>query len=225
MRTSFVPVALAFSALFGCGPTTSPVPPSLAPPAPRGPEAPPVPAGSSDVGGGAHAAPSPSKSGPEGAACGGIAGFGCAAGLYCSFAADAHCGAADQTGVCRPVPEMCTEEYAPVCGCNDRTYPNACHAAREGISVADSKPCATPQLSEGQTCGTRGVAGDCGPGLFCEFDGNCGADDRGGVCKKKPEMCTKIYAPVCGCDGATHGSACVAAAAGVSVAARGECKK
>src|SRR5690606_10216373 len=51
--------------------------------------------------------PQPSKEGPEGAMCGGIAGFGCAPELYCHFALDAHCGAADQTGTCKAKPEMC----------------------------------------------------------------------------------------------------------------------
>jgi hypothetical protein len=76
--------------------------------------------------------------------CGGLAGFACSAGLYCSFPPEAMCGAADQTGSCTPIPEVCTEEFAPVCGCNDKTYPNACHAAREGISVGKKGECALP---------------------------------------------------------------------------------
>lgn len=157
--------------------------------------------------------------------CGGIAGFGCAAGLYCAFLPEAQCGAADQSGTCRAIPQVCTEEFAPVCGCNDKTYPNACSAAREGVSVVKTGECATaPTLSEGKTCGTRGVPGECAPDLYCAFRANCGQTDEGGVCTKKPQMCTKIYAPVCGCDGKTHGNACTAASAGVSVAAKGECK-
>lgn len=157
--------------------------------------------------------------------CGGLAGFGCAPSLYCAYTLEAHCGAADMTGICRPAPEVCTEEFAPVCGCNDQTYPNACHAARAKVSVGSSGECAAPAaLSEGQTCGTRGVRGDCAPGLYCAFKTDCGHTDSGGTCQKKPQVCTKIYAPVCGCDGKTHGSACTAAAAGVSVAAQGECK-
>jgi hypothetical protein len=121
---------------------------------------------------------------------------------------------------------MCSEELAPVCGCNDKTYPNACHAAREGISVVKGGECATaPTLAEGKTCGTRGVPGECSPELYCAFRANCGQGDEGGVCTKKPQMCTKIYAPVCGCDGKTHGNACSAASAGVTVATKGECKE
>ena len=157
--------------------------------------------------------------------CGGLAGFGCAAGLYCAFAVEAHCGAADMAGVCRTLPEVCTEEFAPVCGCDDKTYPNTCHAARAGVSVGKAGACAAPPtIAEGQLCGTRGVPGECAAGLYCAFKANCGSTDEGGVCTKKPQMCTKIYAPVCGCDGKTHGNACTAASAGVSIAAKGECK-
>lgn len=186
----------------------------------------------------AGTAPAPSKAGPQGAACGGIAGFGCAPGLYCSFAPEAHCGAADMTGLCQPVAEMCTEEYNPVCGCNDKTYPNACYAAREGISVGRTGECppaqpapgasappAPPALAEGALCGTRGVQGECGAGLYCNYKTACGATDSGGTCDKRTEMCTKIYSPVCGCDGKTYGNPCTAAGAGVAVASKGECAK
>jgi len=85
----------------------------------------------------------PSKVNGAGGMCGGLAGFACAPGLYCAFAPDAMCGAADQTGKCEPVPEMCTEQYQPVCGCNDKTYSNACSAARDGVSVRVQGECPT----------------------------------------------------------------------------------
>ncbi len=77
----------------------------------------------------------------EGAMCGGLQGLACGAGAYCSYAPAARCGAADQTGICRPVPEVCTMEYAPVCGCNHETYANACQAAAAGVSVASQGAC------------------------------------------------------------------------------------
>lgn len=73
--------------------------------------------------------------------CGGIAGFGCAEGLYCAFPPGAQCGAADQSGVCTVMPEMCTKIYKPVCGCDDKTHPNECVAASQGTSVLHDGPC------------------------------------------------------------------------------------
>jgi Kazal-type serine protease inhibitor domain len=153
--------------------------------------------------------------------CGGLTGAQCKAGEYCSFAPEAQCGAADQTGVCEVRPTGCTKEYRPVCGCDDRTYGNACMAAAAGISVASDGPCVTPTPG---SCGTRGGV-QCAADEYCSFPASseCGANDGAGSCMKRPEVCIDIFKPVCGCDGHTYSNACFAAGAGVSVASEGAC--
>ncbi len=159
--------------------------------------------------------------------CGGFAGIQCPEKQFCSYPLSAKCGAGDMSGTCQPIPDLCTMEFAPVCGCDDKTYATACVAGRSGVSVAKQGACPGDSgsgIAEGQTCGTRGVHGDCAEGLYCAYRSQCGATDSGGTCTKKPQVCTREYMPVCGCDNRTYPNKCEAAHAGASLAGPGECK-
>ena len=78
----------------------------------------------------------------------------------------------------------------------------------------------------GGTCG--GIIGKqcASPKDYCKLpDGQCKVADAQGTCTTRPQICSRIYKPVCGCNGKTYGNACQASAAGVSVQSQGQCPK
>ena len=166
--------------------------------------------------------------------CGGFGGFTCDEGEFCNYDIGDTCGFADATGSCEPIPELCPEIFAPVCGCDGETYGNECFANGAGTAIIHEGPCEGDGDDDdddddddngvGDSCG--GFLGlTCADGLFCDWDEGefCGAADHLGTCKIIPEVCIEVFAPVCGCDGNTYGNECDANAAGVSAAHSGEC--
>lgn len=87
-------------------------------------------------------------------------------------------------------------------------------------------PPGTPQPGyTGGICG--GIAGfQCrNPGDYCRMTtGQCRMPDAAGTCTPRPQVCTRIYQPVCGCDGRTYGNSCEAEAAGVNPLHAGQCR-
>ena len=154
--------------------------------------------------------------GPEvdsgGLECGGPSGLACGEGLFCDALT---CGG---FGRCQPAPTVCGRVYDPVCGCDGRDYSSPCDAHQRGVVIASRGECGMAAV-----CGTRGSP-PCPLDTYCRFDETCGASDRGGICQPFPSACDSVEDPVCGCDGSTYSNACLAAAAGVSVARRGVCE-
>lgn len=164
-----------------------------------------------------------SGSGEPGEPCGGIAGIRCPEGQTCELPAG-QCRGRDLQGECVPRPEMCPEVYDPVCACDGNTYSNDCFRRRAGVQKAHDGKC-RPGDGGGDGDGKPPICAsnaDCAGDAYCDFPG--GLCEGRGRCEPRPDVCTKQYDPVCGCNGKTYGNACNAASAGVSVARKGRCE-
>lgn len=153
--------------------------------------------------------------------CGGSVGTTCSAGKYCDFG-DGKCPAPGSSGTCLTKPSGCPDIYAPVCGCDAKTYGNSCDAHAAGMTIDYTGECAP---SSGKACG--GIAGTtCDATEYCDWGvipSACGGDDATGVCKKRPTSCVPTDGLYCGCDGKIYESPCAAALAGQGIRKNGPC--
>ena len=76
----------------------------------------------------------------QGLACGGFAGVPCNAGLFCEFPAG-QCGQFDMMGRCAKAPDICSQLFQPVCGCDKKTYSNDCERQMAKVSKAHNGKC------------------------------------------------------------------------------------
>jgi len=136
-------------------------------------------------------------------------------GTFCDYPMGT-CGTDDTDGTCTTVPEQCLQVFNPVCGCDRKTYPNACHAAMNNVSVLYEGECEAQQpCASNKNCDqTQGPQ-------YCEKPmGQCSSP---GSCAGVPELCTLEINPVCGCDGLTYDNPCLAASNNQSVNYTGAC--
>jgi hypothetical protein len=74
------------------------------------------------------------------APCGGLFGRKCTDDTYCDYK-PGDCMTPDATGVCRPRPRFCPLVCNGACGCDGKSYCNACEAHNAGFDDTKAAFC------------------------------------------------------------------------------------
>jgi hypothetical protein len=83
----------------------------------------------------------------SGKLCGTRGAGSCEAEEFCNFEPDQDCGGTDRGGACEVKPQFCDTQWKPVCGCDSRTYSNACNAHTAGVSVKHDDECTSDECT------------------------------------------------------------------------------